>query len=199
MSESKAEAARLRRRLVPVVDPRFQWKYTMIVSGLGVSLTVIMGFFLYRAHQANTRLLDLGGNQFLAEQVERGDQVFMMWLAGLVITMALMLTVWGLIVTHRISGPLFLVGRYLRTLADGRHPDMRPLRKRDELQNFFQTFAETLARLRQRDEALLKDLQALSSATGKDDGSMKKAMDRLSEQQQLLEKSLGDMAPIDAD
>ena len=43
----------------------------------------------------------------------------------LALAAAVGLAVWGLIVTHRISGPLYIVARYLGVLGSGRYPDMR--------------------------------------------------------------------------
>lgn len=156
---------RPRRRVVPIVDGRFQWKYTLLIMALGVGLTAIMGGFLYKAHVDNTRLLDLAANQLLQAEVMRGDQIFLLYLIVLVVLMALGLGFWGLIVTHRVSGPLYVVARHLTTLTTGRYPDLRPLRKRDELHDFFATFEEAVAYLRGRDVALLRDLDmALAEA-----------------------------------
>jgi hypothetical protein len=157
---SSASMGRKRRRTIPIIDARFQWKYTLIITAIGVGVTSIMGGFLYNAHVDNTRLLDLDGNTLLQEKVMRGDQIFLLYLVVLVLVMAVALAFWGLIVTHRISGPLFILERYLGILADGRYPDLRPLRKRDELQEFFTAFEEAVATLRTRDEGVVKELDA---------------------------------------
>ena len=160
---------RRRRRLVPIVDARFQWKYTLLIAALGVGVTAIMGGFLYRAHVTNTRVLELA-NEELRLQVARNDQLFLLYLVLLVVGMAFVLSIWGIIVTHRISGPLYLVARYLGILGGGQYPDMRPLRKRDELQEFFTTFEEAVNQLRNRDQSNLSALEAaLTAATAAPD------------------------------
>ncbi len=160
---------RRRRRLVPIVDARFQWKYTLLIAALGVGVTAIMGGFLYRAHVTNTRVLELA-NEELRLQVARNDQLFLLYLVLLVVGMAFVLSIWGIIVTHRISGPLYLVARYLGILGGGQYPDMRPLRKRDELQEFFTTFEEAVNQLRNRDQSNLTALEAaLTAATAASD------------------------------
>jgi hypothetical protein len=73
--------------------------------------------------------------------------------------MGLALAFWGLVVTHRVSGPLYVLARYLRELSEGRYPDLRPLRRHDELQDFFAAFEDAIHHLRDRDEALLAELQ----------------------------------------
>ena len=157
----RATLGRRRRRTLPIVDARFQWKYTLIITALGVGVTAIMGAFLYKAHVDNTRLLDLDGNALLQQQVMRGDQIFLLYLIVLVVVMAVALAFWGLVVTHRISGPLYILARYLGELADGRYPDLRPLRKRDELHDFFSTFEEAVNALKARDNAAAKSIDEI--------------------------------------
>ena len=153
-----ASSNRVRRRLIPVIDARFQWKYTLLIVALGVSVSAFMGALLYRVHNDNTKILDLEGNRFLQEQVIQQDQIFLLYLIVGVIVMGLALAIWGLLVTHRISGPLYIVARYLGVLASGRYPDVRPLRKRDELQEFFVIFEEAVNGLRERDLRMLQEL-----------------------------------------
>mgnify|MGYP001575518840 CR=1 FL=1 len=157
--EELSSVDRQRRRAIPIVDVRFQWKYTLLVTAFGVGLTGLMGAFLYRAHVSNTRLLELTDNRLLQQEVIRGDQIFLLYLAVLVVAMGGSLLLWGLIITHRISGPLYIVARYLRTLSTGRYPEMRPLRRRDELQEFFGVFEEAVTALRNRDADSLRDLE----------------------------------------
>lgn len=159
--------SRQRRRAVPIVDAKFQWKYTILIMALGVGVMGVMGGFLYRSHVENTRVLDLGANEALREQVAQNDQSFLLILVATIVAMGIMLSLWGLIVTHRISGPLYIVARYMQSLAGGQYPDMRPLRKRDELQSFFAVFEETVGALKARDEAAVRDIEAAVTAARK--------------------------------
>lgn len=153
---------RQKRRLVPVVDARFQWKYTLLITSLGVGITAIMGAFLYSKYVEATRLLELS-ERFRGE-VARSDQIFLFYLIVLVLLMATALTVGGIIVTHRISGPLFLVARYLDAIADGRYPDMRPLRKGDELHEFFAAFEGAVDVMKARDREWARELKVALDA-----------------------------------
>jgi HAMP domain-containing protein len=157
---SPAADARPKRRRIPIIDARFQWKYTLIITALGAGITTIMGALLYRAHEANTRILDLETSPRVSAQVVRGDQIFLLWLLALVVVMGLALAFWGLVVTHRVSGPLYVLARYLHDIAAGRYPDLRPLRRHDELQEFFAAFEDAVSHLRERDEATAAELQA---------------------------------------
>ena len=46
--------------------------------------------------------------------------------------------------SHKISGPILVMTNYLRELKNGGRPDFRPLRKNDELRDFYQEFRDTI-------------------------------------------------------
>ncbi|MDP7038909.1 MAG: hypothetical protein QGI45_07115 [Myxococcota bacterium] len=187
-------SGRKKRRMFPVVDARFQWKYTMMITAIGAGVATIMGLFLYQAHQENTKLLELSELVGLREQVSRGDRIFLLYLIIFVLVMATALMLGGLVVTHRISGPLYLVARYLGDMADGLHPDLRPLRKRDELQAFFSAFEDATTFLRKRDEELLnyveECLAAVKSAQDGNADHLKSALELLEKKRNTFHQSL---------
>ena len=45
-----------------------------------------------------------------------------------------------IIITHRISGPIYVMSNYLQSIIDGQNPRMRDLRKNDELKEFYSLF-----------------------------------------------------------
>lgn len=47
-------------------------------------------------------------------------------------------------ITHRISGPIHVMVQYLREVKKGKIPKVRPLRKKDELQEFYKELYETI-------------------------------------------------------
>jgi len=48
-------------------------------------------------------------------------------------------------ISHKISGPLHVMTDYLRKLQRGENPDFRPLRKNDELKDFYDEFWRTIS------------------------------------------------------
>ena len=194
LSSGTGNDGRPRRRIIPIVDARFQWKYTLLIMALGVGLTAIMGGFLYKAHVDNTRLLDLAGNQLLQAEVMRGDQIFLLYLIVLVILMGVGLGFWGLIVTHRVSGPLYVVARYLTAIATGHYPDVRPLRKRDELHEFFAAFEEAVNAMRNRDIMMLREIDAaLGDAKKGLEGDAKNGLETVTKVLQRNRDTLADV------
>ena len=95
---------------------------------------------------------------------------------------------------YLISGPLYLVARYLGDMADGLHPDLRPLRKRDELQGFFSAFEDATTFLRKRDQELLayveECLAAVKSAQDGNADQLKGALELLEKKRDTFHQSL---------
>ncbi len=53
-------------------------------------------------------------------------------------------------ITHRISGPVYVMSRYFNEIIEGNIPEIRPLREKDELQNFYSLFKELVDTLRKK-------------------------------------------------
>jgi hypothetical protein len=57
----------------------------------------------------------------------------------------------GVLWTHRVAGPAMMMRRYLTSVALGRYPAMRVLRKSDELMELFVTVAAAIEQVRGRE------------------------------------------------
>jgi len=44
--------------------------------------------------------------------------------------------------THRISGPIYVISRHIEEILEGHHPEFRALRDRDEFKEFYEKFIE---------------------------------------------------------
>jgi nitrogen fixation/metabolism regulation signal transduction histidine kinase len=67
----------------------------------------------------------------------------------------------GIVVTHRVAGPIYKMRRQLRELGDGNYKVPYPLRKGDELVDFFEEFRTMVKHLRARQE---QEIQLLDRA-----------------------------------
>lgn len=73
----------------------------------------------------------------------------------------------GIVVSHKIAGPLFKIKRHVRELGDGSLGMPSDLRKGDELVEFFRTFQRTVGKLRTQAENDIAVLdQVVSSLSG---------------------------------
>ena len=74
----------------------------------------------------------------------------------------------GIVVTHKIAGPVFKMKRHLREVADGHLIIPSGLRKGDELVDFFETFNKMVKSLRARQE---REIALLDAAIQRFEGS----------------------------
>ncbi|HOT46877.1 MAG TPA: hypothetical protein PLM53_06645 [Spirochaetota bacterium] len=52
--------------------------------------------------------------------------------------------------THRISGPIYVISNFMKDIIAGKDPKLRPLRKGDELQDFYDLFQNMVKAIRSR-------------------------------------------------
>jgi len=102
------------------------------------------------------------------------------WLVLLsVLVFALTVLLLGIVITHRIAGPVYRVRRLLSDLAEGRREVPRHgLRDGDELRELFDAAASLVKTLRAEDEATLEAVSVALAASDRGDG-LRQVHDRL--------------------
>jgi hypothetical protein len=147
------------QRRTYLVDRSFQLKYMIILAGWGLLLPVLFGMWVWQshAHLTGAPARD-GGREWLVLAV----------ILGIGVLSATALAIVGFIMSARIAGPVYVMGRDLRLLAQGHFPGQRALRRDDELKSLFELFRHAVDALRAREErrtAMLEDvLGALRAA-----------------------------------
>lgn len=142
-----------RRRFL--IQRRFQLKYMLVIVIAGAAIALLFGAIMY---QVQLEVADLA---LPATRASDRERVVTLLVIVTAIVLAGTLALFGLLLTHRVAGPVFVIGRYLRILGEGRYPLLRPLRQDDELQEFYEAFHEAVDKLRARDHAdgqLISDL-----------------------------------------
>jgi HAMP domain-containing protein len=148
-----------------LIDRRFQLKYTGMVLLVTVSVAGGLGYMAYGFSQGQTEALtmqiatqlDLDADtatdleQFALQEDRKIRNAIV---AGvLLLTLALGLT--GIIVTHRVVGPAYRMRRLFQHVANGKFEVTTGIRKGDELQELFHSFADMVESLRdQRGEEI---------------------------------------------
>lgn len=106
------------------------------------------------------------------DDIARDRKNLQLLLAGTGIALVLLLLGMGVVITHRIVGPVHKMKRLLRRVSTGRLAIEERLRRGDELEDLFDTFLQMTYSLRAIQAARLKTLDATlrrAEATGADD------------------------------
>ena len=152
-----------------LIDRRFQLKYTGMVLLVTVSVASGLGYVAYRFSQGQTEALtaqimaqpDLGADtasdlEQFAQQEDR--KIRNAILAGvLFLTIALGFT--GIIVTHRVVGPVYRMRRLFQHVGDGKLEITTGIRKGDELQELYHSFADMVESLRDQRAEEIEQLE----------------------------------------
>jgi HAMP domain-containing protein len=190
-------------RRIYVVDRRFQLKYTGLLILFGGAIMAAFGWAVWREVLINSELLEgkrieqglLGGragdmpsmatfHQALASADQRMLVIILMASLAVAATLGLL----GILITHRIAGPVLVLSRYAEALSQGTYPAMRPLRKNDELKEYFEVFRRAVDRLKARESAEIAELQAVASTLSGESGERLRSI--VSRKQAVLEAKL---------
>ena len=174
--ESTAKHGGCNRRRQYLINPGFQWKYALTLALAVFLISALISSVLYALlhHQARMRLMN---PEAYTAQV---TLVILLFGAAFSMLTAGALAVWCIFVTHRICGPLFVLERNLDELADGRLPNLRSLRRKDEFKDLYTTFGRAIESLKADRQAelatLTQTLTIAKSAANANDEARKDAL-----------------------
>ncbi len=86
------------------------------------------------------------------QTIIRRNNAMLFGIVGFVAALGAVLFILLIRRTHRISGPVYVISNHMKDIIAGRHPEFRPLRKNDELQDFYALFREMAETIRRRSE-----------------------------------------------
>jgi hypothetical protein len=157
--------------------PSFQLKYTAMVVGVTVIVASVLGLLAYDYSTGQTQMLtinkieakgsaiDEGFIRDLERYSEEADRKVAVRIVAGVILLAIALGFTGIMVTHRMVGPVYRLKLCARLVRDGHYNlAVGGLRKGDELQDLFEAFREMVASLR---TAQQRDISELENAIEK--------------------------------
>ena len=162
-----------------LLDRRFQLKYTGMVLVITVSVAGVLGYLAYDFSKGQTEAFtaQLAAQPDLDDETAADLERFAnaedrkirnAIVAGVaLLTIALGLT--GILVTHRVVGPAYRMKRLFEHVGEGHLTVTTGIRKGDELQDLYKSFAEMVESLREQrteDVARLEDTVAKMEAAG---------------------------------
>ena len=143
-----------------LLNLRYQLKYTLTIVGISLVLTGGLGYFIISKAREASRLLEVRAMdptdelaKQLSAQFAANDRMMMIVLVIFGVLLCVVLTMYGIVLTHKVAGPLFKVSTHLDKIRDGRLGVVYDLRKGDELVDFFEHFKSAHDALRARTEA----------------------------------------------
>ena len=135
------------------IDRGFQLKYTLLLVGAGTFVSLLFGEMMYVTNVNAMRSMPV--TDAIHVQLAQSENGLLLLMFTVSLLMAAALGLFGVLITHRVAGPVYVMSHYVGVLAQGRYPIMRELRKADELKEFFERFRGALEtmRVREADEA----------------------------------------------
>lgn len=146
-----------------LLDKKLQLRYVLLVTILSGVISGSLGYLIYQQRHAASESIerDLAAltqdDKSLAEfqrQVAAGmaaeDRALVYKMVGVGVGLVVILSLYLVIMTHKVAGPLFKVSMYFDRMAEGRLGNVTALRKGDMLQDFFGNFREMHEAVRQR-------------------------------------------------
>jgi hypothetical protein len=156
-----------------LLNSSYQLRFTGVIVVISAILTCGLGYLvMHNAHEASrvvqVRAMDPTDPfaQQLAEQFARGDRVLMMTLIAFGFVLSVVLAAYGIVLTHKVAGPLFKITTHLDKIRDGKLGVVYNLRKGDQLVDFFEHFKEAHDALRQRTEEDIALIDKAIAAVG---------------------------------
>lgn len=161
--QGSAPAPKIGRRTY-LIDRGFQLKYTLLLAAVGAVTAGVFGGMMYLAHAEAAHALRAASlSPELKLHLAEVDATLVWLIVGAAFLMAAALALYGIVLTHRVAGPVYVITQYVRVLASGHFPKLRPLRRSDELRAFFDRFQEAVEALRGRHHEELGQLEAALS------------------------------------
>lgn len=155
-----------------LLDPKLQLRYTLIMVVLSSLLVAGLGSIWYRQMRETSRIIEVKALTTMTDQelgvletdIAEQDRFRLLVLIGFGVLFAFAVAGYGIILTHKVAGPLFKISLYMTKVKEGNLSPIYDLRKGDQLRDFFDSFKQMHTALRQESEQEVKILDEVISA-----------------------------------
>jgi len=94
-----------------------------------------------------------------SNQIAAQNKVMLWTLTSVLTLLVILIGLAGIVVTHKVAGPIHKMKRQLREVGAGKLRIPAPLRKGDDLVSFFEAFEKMVRSLRQRQQSEIERLE----------------------------------------
>ncbi len=142
-----------------ILDKSLQLRYVMFVTVLSAALSGVLGYLVWQQEDSATQNIvrTLEASEFsedlkaeIIQELTADDTSLLLVMFGVGIGMVIVLSLYLIVMTHKVAGPLFKVSRYFDEMAVGKMSEVYPLRKGDQLKDFYDAFKEMHDTIRAR-------------------------------------------------
>jgi hypothetical protein len=91
-------------------------------------------------------------NMHALESIMQYNRKLLIIMVAIIIIQGLALYMILIKKTHQVSGPIYVISRYMNEIIEGKLPDIRPLRKSDELKDFYDLFGKMIKTLKEKEK-----------------------------------------------
>jgi hypothetical protein len=179
MSDSEKARPRTHHRQIRnfLLDRKVQLRIALVMVTLTSLLTAAMGWAWYSEIRTASSVIQINAIAALGPEAAKSleaeltvhDQRRLLLLCGFALLLALLVVAYGIVMTHKIAGPLFKIKRHMNDIEAGRLYKLWGLRRGDQLQDFFAAFESMHGALRTRVEGDIELLNHLVAAIERGD------------------------------
>jgi predicted transcriptional regulator len=151
---------RYKRRLSNyLIDKKLQLRYILVVTILSGIIAGSLGFMIYDQRSQSTQSIEDDLEEIIQNKediksitgdYQDEDRMLVYKMVGAGVGLVVILSLYLVIMTHKVAGPLFKTSIYFDRMAAGRLTVVTPLRRGDMLQDFFEKFKDMHDAVRQR-------------------------------------------------
>ncbi len=159
-----------------LLDKKLQLRYILVVTLLSGMIAGALGYMIYDQRHQSTQSIEQDlqepgddGKVLVSDDeiksitgdFETEDRVLVYKMVGAGVGLVVILSLYLILMTHKVAGPLYKTSIYFDRMAQGRLSVVTSLRRGDMLQDFFEKFKDMHDAVRQR---AIDDVDAMEQA-----------------------------------
>ena len=174
-----------------LLNPPFQIRYAAMAVVMSALLSIALGVFVLRQMRENSQILRLEAQFDPAFQaaLDASDGAVVAGLVGALLLFNVLLFAGSIMLTHRVAGPVYVLQRYVRMVAEGKLPVMRALRRGDEFRDLHQAVEGMVQQLGEEAERDVEVLAAAAEALPEDSPAGQRVRRALERKRDRLEQA----------
>jgi hypothetical protein len=178
-----------------LLDKKLQLRYILLVTILSGVISGSLGYLIYQQRHAASSAIegDLAAltaddktykelQEVVAADYRAEDRALMYKMVGVGVGLVVILSLYLLIMTHKVAGPLYKVSLYFDKMKEGRLGKVTALRDGDMLQDFYGNFREMHDAVRKRAQEHVITMEGAATALrakAGNDAKLAEALDAL--------------------